>query len=131
MDIIDILSLKRDRDTLKDCVKRFREYLSKEPTCDKHDLGFNRDNRFRALKTHNVSLDSWKGFYGDSSSCTYLSNICNEDKFWRYFDNYLNEHKEEILNYISNKFNDAIKTNINVIEEKVKNLNKLIEEVNN
>ena len=131
MDIKNILSLKSDRDNLKDCVSRFENFIIDHQDCDKHGLGFNLDDRFNAARSHSVSFDSWKGYYGNSSCSSYLRDIYNTDKFWKYFDEYLNDHKEEILNYISYKFNDEIIKNVDVIKGEIDDLNNIIKELDN
>ena len=70
----------------------------KDTYCDKKNMGFNRDNRFRAHADIPVHLDSWSGYYGNSGCSTIVSGL--GDLFKQEFIAYLNAHRDEILKEI-------------------------------
>lgn len=90
---------------LKQSLNSYKSEVARA-SCDKYDLGFNKDSRFSSWKGE-VSLDSWLGYYG-SSSCSIGLSIGDKDAFSRYFLKVLNEKVEEILERIISLASDDI-----------------------
>lgn len=129
MDLEAIKSLKKDKESLYDCVKKFEKFLSKNPGYYKYGLGFNLDSRMHNTSVHWIVLDSWIG--NTFGIHTYLSAVNNSQLFWDYFDEYVNLHKAEILNFISEKFNEEILKQSNHIKQEIQNLEALLKETEN
>jgi hypothetical protein len=68
---------------------------TRSPNCDKHGIGFNRDNRFAAFAVK-ISFDSWHGYYGDSG-CSSTVHFASADLVKAAFVRYLNTHTREIF----------------------------------
>ena len=68
---------------------------SEDPQCDKVGFGFNEDSRFSAFAT-SVSLDSWKGYFGNSS-CYKVINVSHSDVFSRALVAWLNKNIEKVM----------------------------------
>lgn len=128
--IDEIKSVYSDMLKLKEFHKkhptRIEEYLqiSKTREIDKYGFGFCRDDRFSAVGKHSVSFDSWKGYFG-SSDCTRLLVVGNPELFWRAFDKYLNQHQEEILQYIASEFKRELDKRRTEINDAISSLIKL------
>ena len=128
MNIEDIKRAKSDVEDIRKFVATYDEFLKTHSDCDKHARGFQVDDRFTACKKHNVWYSSYRGYYGNSSSSSWLS-ILNSDVFWQCFDQYLNLHQDEILLGVAELIETVIKKNVNVIKEQRDSLNSLIEEL--
>lgn len=80
-----------EMDRIKDLLRE-SETITKNKSCDKHGFGFGKDQRFSCVS---VSLDSWKGFYGNSGCTNFLSPLSDEAKVC--FKEALNSMLPEIL----------------------------------
>lgn len=78
-------------------MSEYQEKL-KNPRCDKKNMGFNLDHRFKAHSDITVHLDSWYGYYGDSNCSTIVRGL--GDLFKQEFIAYLNLHRDKILKEI-------------------------------
>lgn len=102
------------------------KYLSTaaRSSCDKHGWGFNQDSRFSIFKAE-VSLDSWVGWYGNSS-CTTPGDIANKDLFVKYFVKWLDRHSDRMLSEIADMMEkDSLKAKEKRIEELQTELERL------
>ena len=129
MDLKEIKKLNRDAKTLDTFFKRYNEKIS-EPTCDKYEAKFNGDDRWCFAGKHAISFNTRYGYYGNSS-CSTFDTISNDKLFWKFFDEFVNDKKEEIFKYISDKFKKEIKKNTQVIEEEITELNNFLTEIKN
>ena len=108
--------------------ERLEEYqrLRKNSDIDKYGFGFVKDDRFSAVGRHTVTFDSWEGFFG-SSNCSSLLSISNRDLFWQAFDKYLNQHQEEIFQYIATEFKKELGNRMSEVDDAISSLMKLKE----
>lgn len=102
-----------------------------ERSIDKCHAAFNRDDRFSMAGKHPVFYSSNYGYYGDSSCYTQieLPESCHK-LFWRCFDEYLNEHQDEIFLAICKKMKVALAEDNAVVKEKIEELTALYDELN-
>lgn len=54
-------------------IDQWENNYTKDTRCDKHGFGFNNDYRFAACEPLKLTVDSWKGYYGDSGCSNILS----------------------------------------------------------
>lgn len=123
----EILEVKRSCDNLyKFCNGGAIRYESGK--IDKFGTGFNRDGRFSLAGEHKISYDSWVGSYGCSDCSTQIKFRDDTARFifWQSFDEYLNEHQDEILNEICKKINKKLSTETDSIKKKISELNELL-----
>ncbi len=85
------------RKILGESLRMHRETI-KESRCDKHDLVFNGDDRFKSADMK-IALISYRGYYGDSGCSTSVS-VGDRDIFESLFVEYLNTHINGILDAI-------------------------------
>ena len=97
---------------------------------DKYGRGFNKDDRFNACPPHTIRYNSWRGYYGNSGSSSILS-IGNESLFWRCFDDYLNEHQDEILKAVANRMRIELQKDIDVLKSERDRIDGVIDELTN
>ena len=95
--------------------------------CDKIGLGFNLDERFQACLPVKISLDSWQGYYGDSSCKTTIT--LDKVLFDKYLVGALNASREEIFKMMAYLMeNDAKELKdlaVLELEDKLKTINSL------
>lgn len=82
--------------------------VKKPARIDKYGLGFNKDTRFSSL-TFTLSLDNWKGEYGDSSCGRWL-RITDTDIVKKHLLEYLNTNLTKIMNAVSDSIMVEAKT---------------------
>ncbi len=129
-----IKSIASDAEKLSQFHKKYprelRDYqaLYGASDVDKYGMGFNQDERFSACNAHRIWFDTHKGYFG-SSSCSRLLSISNAELFWKSLDKYLNEHQEEIFQFISNEFKKELAKKVSQIDEEITSLTKLKEDV--
>ena len=105
MEKIEMLEkLLRNAKTLRESFATFAKY-AQDSHCDKHGFGFCLDDRFKACRGLNVTLDSWKGYYGNSGCSTIF--YLDEEIFNRYLDEELNARKKEILSGVAERMEKA------------------------
>lgn len=134
MTVDDMMSTLKDINRLKNFVNG--GYLNAigrpngedeyNPTIDKFGRGFNKDDRFNACPTHTIRYNSWKGIYGNSGSSSILS-IGNDTLFWRCFDQYLNQHQDEILNAVADLMQIELQKNIDVLKDERQRISNTID----
>lgn len=100
-------------------------YLKEHTSADKHGFGFNLNERFNSMTAHNVSYDSWIGYYG-SSSCTTWLHFNDPVRFWKYFDTWLNQHQYEVLGGIAELFEKEAKSKIETLRNERDSLSELL-----
>jgi hypothetical protein len=88
-------------------------------TCDKHGIGFNKDNRFTAFEV-SVRFSSWAGWYG-SSSCSSVISFSDPDAVKNAFIKYLNSNWQQIFDALA----DIIE------KESIESKNKYIADLKN
>ena len=109
--------LKKVEQVGKQIINRLDGYKAEiaKSSCDKHDIGFNKDSRFSSA-TVEISIDAYTGYYGNSGcSCTTLvrdSSIFN--KFFlqtlnNRFEELIRETAENIIEHANTKKEKAIK----------------------
>ena len=77
-----------------DGIKEYKKTAAR-PSCDKHNMGFNKDERFSSVKI-NLSIDAYAGFYGNSS-CSRISLVRDKHLFKKFFLETLNGRFEELM----------------------------------
>ena len=97
----------------------------KNSNCDKRGIGFNLDDRFSTASIK-ISIDSWHGYYGNSS-CSHILSISNTEIFKRAFLEELNCRFNEIMINTANRIENKAKT---LIEESREELLKTTELLN-
>lgn len=109
----------------------YNSYMAstKKPTCDKHGFGFNIYDRFSGGK-QTISIDSWTGYYGNSSCST---AIRVDTVFFDYFTRWLNLNKHKIMEEIILSMKHDLKvlsdSEISSIEQRLKELKAIREDV--
>ncbi len=134
MTVDDMMSTLKDINRLKNFVNG--GYLNAigrpngedeyNPTIDKFGRGFNKDDRFNACPTHTIRYNSWKGIYGNSG-CSSILSIGNDTLFWRCFDQYLNQHQDEILNAVADLMQIELQKNIDVLKDERQRISNTID----
>lgn len=93
-----------------------------KPTCDKHGFGFNIDDRFSGGRK-TISVDSWTGWYGNSSCST---AIRVDTVFFDYFVRWLNLNKHKIMEEVISSMKKDLKvfvvSEISSVEQRLKEL---------
>lgn len=99
---------------------------------DKVGTGFNVDGRRKMCGTHTVWYDTHIGYYGNSNAYPQIElSDSSHALFWRCFDEYLNENEDAILNAVCNKMARELRKQQDVVEEEIKRLSGMMEEINN
>ena len=130
----DIISLYEEAKKLKEYFQNYPERLTEykmlypNTNCDKYEQGFNEDARYKACASHSVYFSSKKGNHGDSN-CYQILDITFPKQFWKYFDEYLNDNKKDIFNYISRKMIEECKIYKKDLQQEVNYINKIIEKI--
>lgn len=83
------------------------EELRKDSTCDKHGIGFCLDDRFSAVKVV-LTLDSWRGYYGNSSCSRFL--YVDEAVFKKHLIRVLNDELFSLLQKVGQSAMDEART---------------------
>ena len=96
--------LLRNAKTLRDSSATYASY-AQDGHCDKRGFGFCLDSRFKACESLHVTLDSWKGYYGNSGCSTIF--YLDAEIFNRYLREELNARKKEILSGIAERMERA------------------------
>ena len=90
---------------------------------DKYHAAFNCDGRWKMCGEHKVFYDSNYGYYGNSSCYSQIELPQSTwPIFWKYFDEYLNENKDTILNAVCAKMRDALCKETDVIQDEIDKL---------
>jgi len=89
----EIEKLKNVSDKITKGIKDHYEKI-RDSSCDKNGIGFNLDSRFSSNKGVTVTVDSWKGYYGDSGCSNSIGSLDDE---------IFNKHFLKILNLNFNK----------------------------
>jgi len=85
-----------------------------DSSCDKNDIGFNKDNRFSSANIE-LSVDSYRGYYGNSG-CSQNTIVRDSKLFSEFFIKVLNrrfkelmfETADDIIKYANTKKAEAI-----------------------
>ena len=115
--------------TLRRTLAAYYEAIEK-PHCDKYGLGFNLDSRFSAVKL-TLSLDSWTGYYGDSSCSTAVhvgeSGKQFESALLLVLNQMLPELLEKVIKEMEDKARKDVKLKIEEAERKLSELQSFME----
>lgn len=87
-------------------------------SCDKNGIGFNLDDRFSVAKI-SLSLDSWRGYYGNSGSSKSVS-VHDDKVFARYLLKYLNKNIRSVLDGVHALVLVDVETNKGIIINELK-----------
>jgi hypothetical protein len=93
----DFLSLELTAKQLREAESKWAKLdkVYSGPGCDKHGFGFNLDSRFSSFRVE-VSLDSWSGYYGNSSCSTFIS-VCDREEAANALVSWLNKNRAQVL----------------------------------
>lgn len=98
---------------------------------DKFGRGFSTEGgNISACFPHKLYYNSWRGHYGDSSVGRILT-ISNGELFWSCFDQYLNQHQDEILNAVADLMRIELQKGIDVLKKERDRINSVIDELIN
>lgn len=129
MNIKEIKELKRAIDDLhKFCNGgAIREQQS---NIDKYGTGFNVDGRRKMSGSHSVYYDTHYGYYGNSNAYSQIElPQSTHNLFWKCFDEYLNEHQDQILNIICQKMQLKLSEEMNIVQEEINRLTTLMNDL--
>ena len=99
---------------------------------DKFGTGFNLDNRFAMCCDHRISYDTWRGSFGNSDCDRQLRlDCCVAPIFWKCFDEYLNDHQDEILLAVARKMEMQMSKEVDVVKKEIKELNEFVDALEN
>ena len=101
------------------------QYLKEHTDADKHGFGFNLNNRFNSTSAHTITYDSWLGYYGISSSSTWL-HFNDSVRFWKYFDAWINQHQKEVLGGMADLFEKEAKAKTEGLRKERDSLSEMI-----
>lgn len=119
----DYEKYEKEWKTLEQGLAEYQAKL-KNKDCDKKNMGFNLDPRFKAHSDIPIHLDSWAGYYGNSSCSTIISGL--GELFKLEFIAYLNAHRDTILTEIIS----SLKTRAEAYKaEELTKLEKRIKEI--
>ncbi|MCR4849059.1 MAG: hypothetical protein K5920_09465 [Bacteroidales bacterium] len=97
---------------------------------DKYGTGFNVDGRRKMSGSHTIYYDTHYGYYGNSSSYSQIElPSSTHEIFWKCFDEYLNEHQDEILNAVCKKMQLRLSKETDTIKEEIDHLTTLMNEL--
>lgn len=127
MNAQEILSLIKESKNIESAYPRWKDTI-KSPDCDKYHFEFNIDDRFESCGKHTMFLSTKIGWFGNSGSTrSFDIDKSHRDKFWKYFDDYCNNHIQEIMEYIANKFMKNAIDNLDILKNEAISLNEIIE----
>ena len=121
-----IKSIMETSKKMKSDLENWSKIIS-DARCDKNGMGFNRDSRFSGIKI-NLSIDSWKGYYGSSGSSTYLI-INNKTEFHEAFLKALNNNFEKIMFETCDIMNENAKRYIDNARKEINDSLKILNEI--
>ena len=99
---------------------------------DKFGTGFCVDGRRKMCGDHHVWYDTHIGYYGSSSAYSQIElPSSTHNVFWKCFDEYLNEHEDEILNAVCGKMQTRLLKERAAVDAEINRLSKLMEDVDN
>ena len=102
----------------------------KKDNIDKYGTGFNVDGRRKMSGSHTVYYDTHYGYYGNSSTFPQIElPSSTHELFWKCFDDYLNEHQDEILNAVCQKMQFRLSKETDTIQEEISNLTTLLNDL--
>lgn len=129
MDIKEIKELKRAIvDLHKFC--NGGAIRSKQGDIDKYGTGFNVDSSKKMSGSHTVSYDTYYGYFGDSGAYTQIElPQSTHNLFWKCFDEYLNEHQDQILNAVCQKMQLRLSKETAIIQEEIDRLTSLMNDL--
>lgn len=130
MEIVEIKDLKRAIvDLHKFC--NGGAIRTQKGNIDKYGTGFNVDGRRKMSGSHSIYYDTYYGYYGDSSAYPQIElPQSTHDLFWKCFDEYLNEHQDQILNAICQKMQLRLNREAGTIQVEINRLTSLMNDLN-
>ena len=129
MDIKEIKELKRAIvDLHKFC--NGGAIRKKQGDIDKYGTGFNVDDRGKMSGSHSIYYGTHYGYYGDSSVYTQIElPQSTHNLFWKCFDEYLNEHQDQILNAVCQKMQLRLSKETATIQEEIDRLTTIMNDL--
>lgn len=98
---------------------------------DKYGTGFNVDGRRKMSGSHSVYYDTHYGYYGNSSAYSQIElPQSTHNLFWECFDEYLNEHQDQILNAVCQKMQLRLSKETATLQEEINRLTTLMNDLN-
>jgi hypothetical protein len=97
---------------------------------DKCGTGFNVDGRRKMSGSHTIYYDTHYGYYGNSNASSQIElPQSTHEIFWKCFDEYLNEHQDQILNGICQKMQLRLSKETATIQEEIDRLTTLMNDL--
>ena len=135
MDIEEIKELKRAIiDLHKFCnggaIRQQEDGIGKYGIDKYGTTGFNVDGRRNMSGRHTVYYDTQYGYYGHSSVYTQIElPLSTHELFWKCFDEYLNEHQDQILNAVCQKMQLRLNKETSTIQKEIDRLTTLMNDL--
>lgn len=102
----------------------------KKGDIDKYGTGFNVDGRRKMCGTHTIYYDTHYGYYGNSNAYIQIElPSSTHEIFWKCFDEYLNEHQDEILNGVCKKMQLRLSKETDTIKKEIDNLTTIMNDL--
>ena len=102
----------------------------KQGNIDKYGTGFNMNGCGKMSGSHNICYDTNYGYFGDSSTYTQIElPQSTHSLFWKCFDEYLNEHQDQILNAVCQKMQLRLSKETATIQEEIDRLTSLMNDL--
>lgn len=103
---------------------------AKQGDIDKYGTGFNVDGRRKMSGSHTVYYDTHYGYFGNSSAYPQIElPQSTHDVFWKCFDEYLNEHEDQILNAVCQKMQRRLSKETATVQEEINRLTTLMNDL--
>lgn len=97
---------------------------------DKYGTGFNVDGRRKMSGSHTIYYDTHYGYYGNSNAYSQIElPQSTHDVFWKCFDEYLNEHQDQILDAVCQKMQLRLSKEIATVQEEINRLTTLMNDL--
>lgn len=133
MEIKKILSLKETADYLRNLYGKWKNKC-RENGGQTSELKFNGSPRYaKGFGEHIMYVSSFVTLKKCDYFLEFIDDFPKEDrrKFWEYFDEYCNEHIEDIFQYIGNKFQEEAGEHITELKEEEKKIREFLNKMEN
>jgi hypothetical protein len=102
----------------------------KQGNIDKYGTGFNVDGRRKMSGSHTIYYDTHYGYFGNSCAYPQIElPPSTHDIFWKCFDEYLNEHQDQILNSVCQKMQLRLSKETATVQEEINRLTTLMNDL--
>lgn len=103
---------------------------TKQGDIDKFGTGFNVDGIRKMSGSHTIYYDTYYGYYGNSNAWSQIVlPQSTHDVFWKCFDEYLNEHEDQILNAVCQKMQLRLSKETATVQEEINRLTTLMNDL--